>query len=302
MSAPLKIAVLGAGLMGHGIAWMFAAGGHAVRVYDPVPAALEALPRRLGAISELLNAGPETAARVAPEPELAKAVGDADVVIEAALENLALKQNLFAELDAHAPAGALLASNTSVIPIRQIADRVRDKTRVLGTHFWNPPHLVPLVEVVTMGRENLAAAERMIALLASLGRKPVLVKRDIPGFIGNRLQHALKREAIALVANGVCDAETVDEVVKLGFGARLAVLGPLEQSDLVGLDLTKAIHETVMPDLDVTRTPHPYLEALVAKGDLGMKSGKGFRDWTPEQAEAARARLSAFLRDQAKKT
>jgi 3-hydroxybutyryl-CoA dehydrogenase len=295
MSAPLTVAVLGAGLMGHGVAWLFAAGGHSVRVYDAVPAALAALPGRLAAIDQALGSETGVMARVTAEPDMAKAVSGADVVIEAAPENLVLKRDLFEKLDALAPSEALLASNTSVIPIGRIAERVRDKSRVLGAHFWNPPHLVPLVEVVTIGPENLPAAERMIGLLASLGRKPVLVKRDIPGFIGNRLQHALKREAIALVANGVCDAETVDEVVKLGFGARLAVLGPLEQSDLVGLDLTKAIHETVMPDLDVTPTPHPYLEALVAKGDLGMKTGKGFREWTPQEADAARARLSAFL-------
>ncbi len=177
---------------------------------------------------------------------------------------------------------------------------VADKSRVLGTHFWNPPHLVPLVEIVLMAEENRPAAEKAMALLRSIGRHPVLVNRDIPGFIGNRLQHALKREAIALVAAGVCDAETVDDVVKLGFGARLAVLGPLEQSDLVGLDLTKSIHDTLIPDLDVTPHTHPYLDELVAKGETGMKAGKGFRRWTPETAEAVRQRLRDFLARSAK--
>jgi 3-hydroxybutyryl-CoA dehydrogenase len=127
----------------------------------------------------------------------------------------------------------------------------------------------------------------------------VHVKKDIPGFIGNRLQHALKREAIALVANGVCDAQTVDRVIKLGFGARLGVLGTLEQSDMVGVNLTLDIHRHVIADLDVTRGPHPYLEDLVAQGHLGMKTGKGFYDWTPQQAEAVRARLRNFLAKQA---
>ena len=262
------------------------------------------LPRRLGAIAELLKAGPETAARDRrAEPDLAKAVGDADFVIEAAPENLALKQDLFAEAR-RACAGRTRCSRATRRSSRSGAsrERVRDKTRVVGTHFWNPPHLVPLVEVVTMERENLPRG-RAHDRLARLAR---------PQAGAGQARHSrLHRQPPAACAEargdragggGVCDAETLDEVVKLGFGARLAVLGPLEQSDLVGLDLTKAIHETVMPDLDVTRTPHPYLEALVAKGDLGMKSGKGFRDWTPEQAEAVRARLSAFLRDQAKKT
>ena len=146
-----------------------------------------------------------------------------------------------------------------------------------------------------MGEANRPAGEKVAALLRGAGAYPVFVNRDIPGFIGNRLQHALKREAIALVAAGVCDAETIDDVVKHGFGARMAVLGPLEQSDLVGLDLTRAIHDTLMGDLDVTARTHPYLEDLVARGDLGMKTGKGFRRWTSQQAEAVRTRLRDFL-------
>jgi 3-hydroxybutyryl-CoA dehydrogenase len=141
---------------------------------------------------------------------------------------------------------------------------------------------------------------RTIALLAAAGRSPVHVRRDIPGFIGNRLQHALKREAIALVASGVCDAETLDTVVKSGFGARMAVLGPLEQSDLVGLDLTLDISEVLVADLDRSAGPHPFLREKVKAGKLGMKSGEGFRHWTPEQANEVRERLRRFLAEQAK--
>jgi 3-hydroxybutyryl-CoA dehydrogenase len=289
------IAVLGAGLMGHGIAYLFAAAGHEVRVHDPDAAAREVLPKRLRDICELLGSEMVLVERVTAVADLEAAVATAAVVIEAAPERLELKQRLFADLDRLAPSSAILASNTSVIPIRLISDTVRDKSRVLGSHFWNPPHLVPLVEIVMMGPDNRPAADRLSALLRDAGRHPVLVNRDIPGCIGNRLQHALKREAIALIAAGICDAETIDDVVKFGFGARMAVLGPLEQSDLVGLDLTKAIHDTLMPDLDVTPHTHPYLDALVAGGHLGMKSGKGFRRWTPDQANAVRARLRRFL-------
>jgi 3-hydroxybutyryl-CoA dehydrogenase len=296
-----RIAVIGAGLMGHGIAYLFAAAGHQVRVQDPSRPALEALPERLAAICALLGADNSAVARVAGGEDLFWAVGDADYVIEAAPENLELKQAIFEQLDRSAPAAAILCSNTSVIPITRIATGVRDKVRVLGTHFWNPPHLVPLVEVVLMAEANRPAANAVAALLRDIGRHPVLINRDIPGFVGNRLQHALKREAIALVAAGVCDAETIDDVVKLGFGARLAVLGPLEQSDLVGLDLTKAIHDTLIADLDVTSGTHPYLAALVAKGETGMKAGRGFRSWTPEQAEAVRARLASSLAESARK-
>jgi 3-hydroxybutyryl-CoA dehydrogenase len=289
------VAVLGAGLMGHGIAYVLAAAGHDVKVHDPDAAAIAQLPERLAAIVDLLSGDRAMLGRVSGGTDFAEAVKDAGIVVEAAPENLDLKRQLFAELDRLAPSDAILASNTSVIPIGKISADVRDSSRVLGTHFWNPPHLVPLVEVVLMSEANRPAAERMAALLRAAGRHPVLVNRDIPGFIGNRLQHAMKREAIALVAAGICDAETIDDVVKLGFGARLAVLGPLEQSDLVGLDLTKAIHDALIPDLDITAHTHPYLDALVAKGDLGMKTGKGFRSWTQEQAEDVRERLRRAL-------
>jgi 3-hydroxybutyryl-CoA dehydrogenase len=296
-----RIAVIGAGLMGHGIAYLFAAGGYDVRVQDPNARAREKLLQRIAAICDLPGTDAAAVQRVIAGDSIAWAVADADLVIETAPEQLALKQAIFAALEYATPPDAILASNTSALSIARIAEKLKSKHRVLGAHFWNPPHLVPLVEIVLMAPENRPAADRLAAMLRTLGRAPVLVHRDVPGFIGNRLQHALKREAIALVAAGVCDAETIDEVVKQGFGARLAVLGPLEQSDLVGLDLTKSIHDTLMGDLDVTPRTHPYLEALVAGGDLGMKTGKGFRAWTPEQAEAARERLQRFLVENAKR-
>ncbi|MBT6290391.1 MAG: 3-hydroxyacyl-CoA dehydrogenase family protein, partial [Rhodospirillaceae bacterium] len=149
-------------------------------------------------------------------------------------------------------------------------------------------------------RENLPAVQRTIAILAAAGRHPVHVKRDIPGFIGNRLQHAIKREAIALVADGICDAETIDDVVKMGFGKRMAVLGPMEQSDLVGLDLTRAIHEVLLSDLDTSGAPHPYLVDLVEAGKTGMNAGQGLRKWTQAEADAVRDRLRDFLAAEAK--
>ncbi|MDR3375807.1 MAG: 3-hydroxyacyl-CoA dehydrogenase NAD-binding domain-containing protein [Ancalomicrobiaceae bacterium] len=293
------IAVIGAGLMGHGIAYRLAAAGHEVRVQDPDPAARQALAGKIGDICDLLGTSRSALERISGHADLASAVVGVETVIEAAPERLELKQSIFAALEQATAPGTILASNTSALPIHRIAETIGDRSRVVGAHFWNPPHLVPLVEVVLMGEANRPAAERISALLSSAGWHPVTVNRDIPGFIGNRLQHALKREAIALVAAGVCDAETIDDVVKLGFGARLSVLGPLEQSDLVGLDLTKSIHDTLMPDLDVTAVTHPYLEALIAKGDTGMKAGQGFRRWTPDQAEAVRQRLREFLVSQA---
>src|SRR5262249_10335776 len=153
------------------------------------------------------------------------------------------------------------------------------------------PHLVPLVEVIQNEATGPDVVRKTIDLLRDAGRRPVHVKKDLPGFIGNRLQHALKREALALVAAVVSDAATLDTVVKDGFGARLSVLGPLEQSDLVGVDLTLDIHEVLIASLDRTAGPHPFLRDLVKAGKLGMKSGEGFRTWTPDEADAVRARL-----------
>jgi len=301
MTAPSqKIGVIGAGLMGHGIAWLFAAHGHDVALYDPVPEALARAPERLAAISALLGKAPDVAGRVALCADLADAASGTAFVFEAAPEKLPLKRELFAALETHAPADAILASNTSALPISAISDGFRTRARIVGTHFWNPPHLVPLVEVIEVEGVNGAAIAPTMAVLQSVGRHPVHVRKDVPGFIGNRLHHALKREAMALIADGVCDAETIDDVVKLGFGRRMSVLGPMEQCDLVGLDLTADIQATIAPALDRTEGVHPLLEAHLDAGHLGMRSGQGFRTWGPGEADAVRERLSRFLAEQAR--
>jgi 3-hydroxybutyryl-CoA dehydrogenase len=294
-----RIGIVGAGLMGHGIAQVFALAGHPVVVYDAVPAALASLRSRIEKNLVELGQDVAAAARVTSADTLADAVGEADVVVEAALEKVALKQDIFAELEKLAPRHALLASNTSVIPIGKIAARVSTRDRVLGTHWWNPPWLVPLVEVIETEGTSPESVTQMLTLLRSVGKTAVHVKKDVPGFIGNRLQHALWREAIALVQNGVCDAETVDIVVKASFGRRLPVIGPLENADLVGTDLTLDIHQNVLPDLDRTPGPLPYLVDLVESGRLGFKSGEGFRRWTPEQQDRLRAAVTKHLKKMA---
>lgn len=297
-----RISVIGAGLMGHGIAYIFARAGHRVRIHDPVSEALDSLPGRLRALAELLDDDPACISGVETVAALGDAIANTEYVFEAASENIKLKQNLFADMERLTPSGCILASNTSSIPLKEIGARMTDRSRLVGAHFWNPPHLVPLVEVSQLAAENLAAVEIVIRLLSNAGRHPVHVKRDVPGLIGNRLQHALKREAIALVAAGVCDAEVIDDVVKLGFGKRMSVLGPLEQSDLVGLGLTKAIHEVLLPDLDRSPRVQDYLVELVKRGKLGMDAGEGFRKWSPEEAAEVRKRLSEFLASEATKT
>ena len=300
LNDPVTTAVLGAGLMGHGIAYLLARAGHPVRVFDPSSEALGTLRERQLAIANLLGDDPGLCANTAAVWDVAEAVNSADFVIEAATENVPLKQKIFSELETLTGAETILASNTSSIPLKDIGKDMKDKARLVGAHFWNPPHLVPLVEVSQLAPENLPAVERTIAILKAAGRHPVHVKRDIPGFIGNRLQHAIKREAIALVADGVCNAETIDDVVKMGFGKRMAVLGPMEQSDLVGLDLTRAIHEVLLHDLDTASGPHPYLVELVEAGKTGMNAGQGLRRWTQEEADAVRTRLRDFLAAEAK--
>jgi 3-hydroxybutyryl-CoA dehydrogenase len=295
-----KVAVLGAGLMGHGIAQIFAAGGHKVALYDLNEQVLASAPERIRAIFTLLEQDSADAANVRLEPDFAKAVADADLVIEAAPEKLPIKQDIFARLEAAAPRNCTLASNTSALPITKIAEKVKTADRVVGTHFWNPPHLIPLVEVVQAERSSLAAVEKTIAMLAAVGKSPVHVKRDVPGFIGNRLQHAMKREAIAIVAAGICDAETLDIVVKDGFGGRLGILGPMEQSDLIGVNITLDVQRTMCPALDASPEPSPLLVDMVARGDLGMSTGKGFYAWTPEKAAAVRKRVNEQLVAQAK--
>ncbi len=295
-----KIGVIGGGLMGHGIAYLLAAAGHDVGVFEPASESRASLPARLNAIAELLGDDPALIQCIAAHDRLAPAVSGASFVFEAAPEKLPLKQRIFAELEQAVAPDTVLASNSSAIPSTEIGRGLAHRERVIGTHFWNPAHLVPLVEVIENEKTNDAVVRATMALLRAAGKTPVHVRRDVPGFVGNRLQHAMKREAIALVAAGVCDAETIDIVVKEGFGVRNAVLGPMEQSDLVGLNLTLDIAEVLYQYLDNTPGPHAFLREKVKAGKLGMKTGEGLRKWTPQTAEAVRARLSQFLAGQAK--
>jgi len=292
-----RIAVIGAGLMGHGIAQVFALAGHDVTIYDSVQASLETAKARI--LTNLKDLGDDQSAveRVTPVGDLAQAVRLADYVVEAVLEDLPLKQKLFGEIEKNVRPDTILASNTSVIPITSIMQGLQKRERALGTHWWNPPYLVPLVEVIETKWTTPQAVDFTMKLHAAAGKKPAHVKKDVPGFIGNRLQHALWREAIALVAQGICDAETVDSVIKAAFGRRLAVLGPLENADMVGTDLTLAIHKTVLPDIDSRPHPSPYLEKLVQDGKLGFKSGEGFRKWSPEQQQALRLKVLQHLKN-----
>ena len=290
------ITVIGAGLMGHGIAQVFALAGHDVTIYDSFEKTLATAKDRILANLKDLGDDQSAVSRVTLQGDLALAVRDADYVVEAVLEDLPLKQKIFADIEKHVRPDTILASNTSVIPITSIMQNLEKRDRALGTHWWNPPYLVPLVEVIETQWTSAAAVDFTMKLHADAGKKPAHVKKDVPGFIGNRLQHALWREAISLVERGICDAETVDTVIKAAFGRRLAVLGPLENADMVGTDLTLAIHQNVLGDIDSRPAPSPYLEKLVKDGKLGFKSGEGFRKWSPEQQTELRSKVLQHLK------
>ena len=298
MHPPLSIAVIGAGLMGHGIAQVLAHAGHAVVLSDADPAVLGTVRGRIARnLEEMGVPAAPVVERLRTVATLAAAVGDADMVIESVAEVVNVKQGLLAEVASLAPAHAILTSNTSVIPITRLGERLDDdvRGRLVGTHWWNPAHLIPLVEVVRTVYTRQDVVDRTVALLRDAGKVPVVVHRDVTGFIGNRLNQAMWREALALIEAGVCDAETIDTVVKSSFGLRLPVLGPMENADLIGLELTRNLHALLFPDLSDAKTPSPLLDDAIARGATGLAAGAGLRRWTPDDAEAVRRRLAAYL-------
>lgn len=283
----LRVTIVGAGLMGRRLALVAARSGAEVSLYDSDEAVLyDAL---LGLEREQVD--------VRPCAELASAIADADFVTEAIVENLTLKQALFAAMSEQR-ADTILATNTSVLPITQIAARARHPERVIGTHWWNPPDLIPVVEVVRGKQTSDEVIERTIAILTSFGKLPVRVERDVPGFVGNRLQHALWREAIAMIEEGICDAETVDLMARNTLGLRLGAMGPIENADYVGLDLTLAIHDALLPSLNSAPHAAALLKKKVAAGQLGAKSGAGFLRWPAGAREQATRRLATHLSEQ----
>ncbi len=232
---------------------------------------------------------------VSPSTDFETAVGGADLVIESVYEDLELKRGIFERLDQIAGPETILASNTSGLSITAVASRCRHPERVLTTHFWNPPHLMPLVEIVVGERTAPETVEAVRAFLTACGKVPVVVKKDRPGQLGNRLQMALLREAVNIVAEGIADVEDVDLAAKAGFGLRLPVYGIFEHQDMVGLDLGFSVIDYVVPDLsNAPRGPELYRQK-VEEGNLGVKTGKGFYDWSKKDAAEVRARRDQFV-------
>ncbi|HLV28610.1 MAG TPA: 3-hydroxyacyl-CoA dehydrogenase NAD-binding domain-containing protein [Burkholderiaceae bacterium] len=283
-----KLAVIGAGNMGNAIASLFGSHGWTVVLIDPSDAACSR------SREKLQETAPQYMARFSWSPSL-DAAQDASVIIEAAPENATLKQQIFQKLESCCPATTLIATNTSGISINQLATTLAHPERFIGTHFFTPADVIPLVEVVAGDRTDPATSERILTLLRSVGKLPVLVRKDIPGFIANRLQHALAREAMSLLEKGVATAEDIDTVAKWSLGIRLALTGPLEQRDINGLDIHHAIAGYLYPDLENRQTPSQVLSKKVEQGDLGVKTGQGFYEWhTPEQRAALQEKEAAL--------
>jgi 3-hydroxybutyryl-CoA dehydrogenase len=303
MSTPERITVVGSGLMGHGIAQVFAVHGHPVWLIDTNEDTLNSATDRVRAnLTNMAKEGVDFGAdveeildHVSTTADLATACEDCDFVFEAVYEDLELKQQVFADLDRLCPPKASLCSNTSVISITEIAEKAKHRERILGTHFWNPPYLIPLVEVVRAKETADWCINATYDLLAGVGKHPVHVHKDVPGFVGNRLQHALWREAFAIIDEGICDPATVDEVIREGFGLRLPILGPVETADMVGLDLTLAIHNYILKHINAEPTPSTTLQARVEAGELGFKSGRGFLEWSESDIAESRERLANYL-------
>ena len=298
-----RVAVIGAGMMGAGVAQVFAAAGHEVALQDVDEQALERAPGTIaGNLTYLGENGlfaadgvEDAVGRVRTTTDLGEATEGADFVIECVFEDLALKQDVFERLDGLCPSSTVLCTNTSVMSIAEIGARTRHKERVVGTHFWNPPYLIPLVEVVRTEDVDDAVVERTMDLLRKAGKHPIDCRKDVPGFVANRLQHALWREAISIVEHGIADAATVDESIRYGPGLRLPILAPMENADMVGLDLTLAIHDYILPHLESSGAPSPLLREKVEAGDLGFKTGRGFREWSADEADASRRQLVEYL-------
>lgn len=305
MARSEHIAVIGAGLMGHGIALVFAGRGNEVVLTDLgddiLNRAIDRIRSDLTFLAENgIGAGEDiehVMTNIRTTRDLSEAVSGARFVVEAVSERLDLKQDLFRDVETHCSPNTILATNTSVMSITEIAAKVKRKERLVGTHFWNPPYLVPLVEVIAGEKTSREVVDYTFDLLKTAGKRPVKVKKDVPGFIGNRLQHALWREAISIVDQGIADPATVDEVIKNSFGIRLPVLGPLATADMVGLDLTLQIHEYILKHLEKSSEPAPILRHKVEEGKLGFKTGQGFFTWNRESIEQCRSQLLKHLVD-----
>jgi 3-hydroxybutyryl-CoA dehydrogenase len=287
------VAVIGAGIMGHGFAQVFAQKGYSVFLQDIDEKILKSALARIGAtldtFIEYKMIRPKekraTLEKIAVTTKIEDAAGKADFVLEAVPEIMDLKKEVFAKLDHFTPPHAILASNTSGLSITQMGSVTQRPEKTIIVHGINPPTIIPVVEIVRGEKTSDETAETCYRLLLKLGKQPVRVLKEVPGFLFNRLQLALYREALYCLENGVATAEDIDNVVKAGYGFRSANLGPLETSDFGGLDTFYRLAKNLFPDLSAAQTAPAVLERLVQAGKLGVKTGEGFYSYSPAVAK-----------------
>jgi len=286
-----KVLVIGAGTMGHGIAQVFARKGFSVSIFDQDP---EALARCRAAITTELDflvaekaisaeVRDQTTNNIIDVTELELVAREADFVIEVIVEDLQVKRELFGKLDKMCLPQTVLASNTSGISISSIAEATTRPGKVIGMHWWNPPYLVPVIEIIRGKETSDQTLELVKEITLILDKKPVVVNKDIPGFLGNRMQYALMREAIHMLEEGVASAEDIDLMVKAGFGFKFPVMGPLETIDMAGFDIYQKVSGYLYQNLCNSSEPQKLITDKVAKGEKGIKSGIGFYHYDSEE-------------------
>jgi 3-hydroxybutyryl-CoA dehydrogenase len=299
-----NVAVLGTGNMGPGIALVFAGSGYKVAMWGPTEKdQQDGIGNFRANVDDMVREGlmtkagaDETHALTTVTHILEDAAEDADFIVESIPEVLELKQDMFAELETMCKPDTIFASNTSTLLPTPLQEKVEHRDRVIVTHFWNPAYLVPLVEVCGSPVTSQETVGTTMGILKKIGNEPVLMRKEILGFIGNRIMHAMNREALALIDNGVCDPEDIDRVILSSFGPRFANLGPMEYLDFSGLDLIKSIQGYLYGDLDTTGGVLPVVERLVAEGKLGRKTGKGLFDWSRKEDRIRENRDKEYIR------
>ncbi len=299
-----KIGIAGAGTMGSGIAQIFAQKGYEVVITDVAEKFLEnakkiILINQSNLIEEniITKEEAEDSLKNISYTTDKKAFADADVIIEAIIEKMDIKQDFWEEVEAIAKEDAILATNTSGLSITKICKKVKNKGRFVGMHWWNPPHIIPLIELIKGAETADEIVELLTKLVQKIGKQSVVVQKDVNGFIGNRIQFAVFREALKIVEDGIATVEDVDKAMKYGPGFRYPVLGPFETADLGGLDTFYYISSYLFNELSDAKEPTPILQELMDNKALGVKSGKGFYDYSDgKDKEAMRRRDKNFFK------
>jgi 3-hydroxybutyryl-CoA dehydrogenase/5-formyl-3-hydroxy-2-methylpyridine 4-carboxylate dehydrogenase len=297
MAEVRRAAVIGTGTMGPGMGAVLARAGLETALYDVSPEALERARGGAGlaaGVLDRLEAPQVDGGSLRFESELGAALAGADVVLEAVPERLELKHEVFPQFEQHVGPDAILASNTSGIPITKIASVCEHPGRVVGMHWSNPPHLIPMIEVIPGEQTEQSAVDATCELVRSFGYHPV-VEKEVPGFVENRILYAILRECLDLVDRGIIDPAGLDLNVRWGIGYKLAVIGPMELLDMAGLDIYNAVGSYLNQDLSTSDEVSSTIRDLIEENRLGMKTGGGIYDYTPEQIEALRAQRAARL-------